>query len=229
MKTIFNSKYLSKNWWNLNGPCKILHTLNKTRINYIKNKISNDNKNILDIGCGGGILTEKLSIYKHKTIGLDSSKELIDTAINHNNNNNLNINYYVSDINQIDKTNKIYKEKFDVLICMEVIEHIYNINSVINTCNFFLKSHGDLFISTLNKSIYTYLYMILFGEYLTNSIPKKTHFYNNFIKPKELNKILKNNNFYIKSIKGIKYNPFLNYSFISNDVNNNYIIHAKKI
>ena len=111
---------------------------------------------------------------------------------------------------------------------MEVIEHVSNINMFIKLCNYFLKKNGDLIISTLNKSICVYIYMILLGEYITNFIPKKTHSYKYFIRPNKLNRILKKYNFNIKNIHGIKYNSFLKHSFISNNLNNNYILHAKK-
>ncbi|HFL8824388.1 MAG TPA: bifunctional 2-polyprenyl-6-hydroxyphenol methylase/3-demethylubiquinol 3-O-methyltransferase UbiG [Candidatus Azoamicus sp. OHIO1] len=219
----FEFKFISENWWDLNGPCKALHSLNNVRLNYIKNKTPITNKNIIDLGCGGGILSEKLTLHNGNVTGIDNSKELILIAKNHSKNKKT--QYLNYDIENFSKTNK---NKFDIIICMEVIEHIKDPIKLINLCKEILNINGDIFLSSLNKNIKTYLNMIFFGEYITKKIPKGTHLYNNFISPKYLNEILKINNLEIIDIKGIKYNPLTNLSKISNNPNNNYIAHIKK-
>lgn len=213
-----------KDWWNRNGVCKILHSINPVRTDFITNKINLKNKDILDVGCGGGILTENLSKYKANIIGIDISKMLIKTAKKHSKRNN--ITYHVCDINQFSAINK---KKFDIITCMELIEHINDQENLIKICKQLLKKNGSIFLSSVNKKIMSYLYLILIGEFITKKVPKKIHNYNKFITPYDLNKILKKHNLYVDDIKEINYNPIINYSYISDNININYIAHIKKI
>lgn len=219
-----NKKFdlLYKEWWNKNGACKMLHSINPIRMEFIINKINLENKKILDIGCGGGILTESLSKYSQNITGIDISNALIKTAIRHDIKKK--IKYFTCDINDFSKLNN---KKFDVITCMEVIEHTNNKKNLIKILKYLLKKNGSIFISSVNKNIFSYLYLILFAEFITKKIPKKIHNYNKFITPYNLNKLLKINNLYIDDIKEINYNPITNYSYISDKINFNYIVHIK--
>lgn len=218
----FDFKYLSKKWWETQGPYKTLHFINNTRFNYIRNKAKINEKKILDIGCGGGILSEKLKTHGGIVTGIDISNELINIAKIHNKNNN--IEYYNCDILEL-KTKQ--NKKYDIITCMEVLEHVKNQDSFIKTCKQKLKNKGSLFISSLNKNINTYIKIILLGEYVSNIIPKGTHLYEKFITPKSINLILKKYKLNIIEIKGIDYNPVTNQAKITNDIKNNYIMHIK--
>lgn len=217
----FDFKHLSKIWWEKLGQCKTLHSINSTRFNYINNKVKINKKKILDIGCGGGILSEKLEVHGGLITGIDISNELINVAKNHSNNN---IKYHKCDIFEFkEKKNN----KYDIIICMEVLEHINNQDAFIKTCKQKLKTKGNLFISSLNKNINTYTKIILLGEYISNIIPKGTHLYKKFITPKSINLILKKYKLNIIETKGINYNPITNQTKITNNVKNNYIMQIK--
>lgn len=212
---------ISHNWWNKQGPCEPLHSLNATRFNYIKNTSIIKNKTILDIGCGGGILSEKLALHGAKVTGIDISNSLINIAKTHSKLKNLKIIYKNYDINTFCKENN---KKFDIIICMEILEHINKKNSFFKNLKFLSTSNGLLFISSINKTIETYIYIILFGEYINQKIEKKTHLYENFISINEIKYNLNKINFTIQNIKNLKYNPLLKYSIISKNIPKNYII-----
>ena len=226
MKNKSSFEKIYKKWWLINGPCKALHALNTSRVDFIINKTNNKKKKIIDIGCGGGILSESLQKLGANVTWIDISKKLIKTAKNHAKKQNLNIKYINIDINDFFKKNK---KKFDIILCMELIEHINNPEKLINSCNKMIKKKGKIFISSINKIIKSYIYIILIGEFISKIIPKGTHNYNKFISPYNLNKILNKNGLNIKEIKGIKYNPIFNYSFITDNISTNYITYIKKI
>ena len=144
MKNKSSFEKIYKKWWLINGPCKALHALNTSRVDFIINKTNIKKKKILDIGCGGGILSESLQKLGANVTGIDISKKLIKTAKNHAKKQNLNIKYINIDINDFFKKNK---KKFDIILCMELIEHINNPEKLINSCNKMIKKKGKIFIS----------------------------------------------------------------------------------
>lgn len=221
-KNVFEK--ISNMWWNKNGPCQPLHVLNSIRFNYIANTSNIKNKTILDLGCGGGILSEKLALHGAIVTGIDTSTSLINIAKRRSHAEKLNINYQNCDINDFYKKNKA---KFDIIICMEMLEHINEKNTLLNTCKLISNDNGLIFISSLNKDIKTYAYIILSGEYLSQKIEKKTHLYETFISIYELKTELTKLNFKIENIKGLKYNAISNYAKISNNSIQNYIIKIK--
>lgn len=212
---------LSKDWWNKNKACQPLHIINNIRFNYIKSKTDINKKNIIDIGCGGGILSEKLALHGAVILGIDKSKDLITLAKNRNKKKLLNIKYINTSLECFAKKNH---KNFDVIICMEMIEHLNNKFDLINLINKLSKKHSIIILSSLNKNITTYLYMILSGEYLTKKIQINTHIYENLISPY----FLKQCNFKIIDIKGIKYNPLIKYSNINTTPKINYILTLQK-
>lgn len=220
MKNIF--ELISKNWWEKTGPCKPLHTLNTIRFNFIKKHTKINKKNILDIGCGAGILSEKLSLHGGMVTGIDISKKLINIAQQHSQKNKLQINYQHSNIENFIKKND---KKFDILICTEVLEHLNNPEILIKLCKKANHEKSDIFLSSLNKNIITYINIILLGEFISKKLKKNTHNYNKFISIHNLKNILNKEKLYIKNIKGLIYNPILNYAKISNNYNINYLIH----
>lgn len=218
-------------WWNKNGPYGLLHTMNPLRIFFIKNaiidnfkNISNDNINILDIGCGGGITCESLCKEGFKITGVDPSEESILVAKEHAKRSNLNINYYVASPESLSTDNK-----FDVVISLEVIEHVQNPKDFIEICQSLLKKDGVLILSTINRTIKSFALAIVAAEYVLRWVPKGTHNWNNFLKPSELSKILRLYNLNIDNMEGMRFSLTKNQWFLTDDFNMHYIFSASRI
>lgn len=208
-----------KDWSELYGSCRALHSINAVRFDYITNAICIKNKNILDIGCGGGILSEKLRLHGANVTGIDKSKILIDIARRNYNSNVLYVNTDIEHFNS--------NVKYDIIVCMEVIEHLKNISMFFDFL-YKIKSHNtQLFVSSLDKSILNYLEIIFFGEYVSKILQKNTHNYDNFTSIAELCCYFKENKFFIEDIKFIKYYPLLNFAVLSNIKSFNYVIKVR--
>tara|TARA_B100001121_G_scaffold245059_1_gene219861 strand:+ start:598 stop:1326 length:729 start_codon:yes stop_codon:yes gene_type:complete len=225
---------IAEEWWNPNGKFKPLHKFNPIRIEYIKNNIikdfsilSNDKPlkgiSILDIGCGGGLLSEPLARLGAEVVGIDASKKNIDIAKHHLKKSNLKVEYY-------DKSPESfrYNKKFDVILNMEIVEHVENIPEFISQSAKFLKDTGIMFIATLNQTLKSYVFAIVGAEYILRWLPIGTHEWNKFVKPENLEKICNKSSLVLKKIDGVKFNPFLNEWKLSNDKSVNYITKYKK-
>ena len=225
---------MAEEWWDPEGKFKPLHKFNPLRIEYIKNniirkfKIKKKNKplnnlEILDIGCGGGLLSEPMSRLGGKVTGIDASIKNINIARAHAFKNNLKINY----INASPEKLK-YKKKYDVILNMEVVEHVDDINLFIKSCSLLLKKNGIMFLATINKTLKSYLFAIIGAEYVLNWLPVGTHDWFKFVDPKELDLICKKNTLQLLEIKGMKFNIFQNEWNISKNTDVNYISKFKK-
>ena len=225
---------IAEEWWNPNGKFKPLHKFNPIRIEYIKkniikdfNILANDKPlsgiSILDIGCGGGLLSEPLARLGANVVGIDASKKNIDVAKHHLSKSNLKIEYY-----DVSPENFSYKKKFDVILNMEIVEHVEDIPKFINQSAKFLKIDGIMFIATLNQTLKSYFFAILGAEYILRWLPIGTHDWNKFVKPEKLEKICNNNSLVLKKIDGVKFNPLLNKWKLSSDKSINYITKYKK-
>jgi len=225
---------IAEEWWNPNGKFKPLHKFNPIRIEYIKNNIIKDfnissNHNplkgisILDIGCGGGLLSEPLARLGAEVVGIDASKKNIDIAKHHLKKSNLNIEYH-------DKSpeNFNYEKKFDVILNMEIVEHVEDIPKFINQSTKFLKNNGLMFIATLNQTLKSYVFAIIGAEYILRWLPIGTHDWNKFIKPEELNSFLSQEKFSTLDIRGLSFNPILSKWKKTKDLSVNYIICSSK-
>ena len=216
---------ISYSWWDPDGPFKPLHMLNPVRTNFIKNTVDLDNKSLIDVGCGGGLLCESLVSSNNNVTGIDMSKDAIEIAKTHQVLNNLNINYQNISLEKlITESNK----KYDVLTCLELVEHVPDPEKLIYDCVKITKNNADLFFSTLNRNLVSYLVSIIGAEYVFNILPKGTHDYKTFIKPSEFCGLLRKKSIEVKSIRGISYNIFNKKFYESNNPNINYIIHCKK-
>jgi 2-polyprenyl-6-hydroxyphenyl methylase/3-demethylubiquinone-9 3-methyltransferase len=216
---------ISYSWWDPEGPFKPLHMLNPVRTNFIKNSVDLDYKSLIDIGCGGGLLCENLVSNNNKVTGIDMSEDAIEIAKTHKALNNLDINYQnISLENLIEKSN----EKYDVLTCLELVEHVPDPEKLISDCIKITKDNADLFFSTLNRNLISYLVSIIGAEYIFNILPKGTHDYKTFIKPSEFCGLLRKKSCEVSSIKGISYNIFNKKFYESSNPNINYIINCKK-
>tara|TARA_A100001015_G_scaffold320590_1_gene447531 strand:- start:199 stop:897 length:699 start_codon:yes stop_codon:yes gene_type:complete len=216
---------ISYSWWDPEGPFKPLHMLNPVRVNFIKNSINLKNKSLIDVGCGGGLLCEELFSKTTKVKGIDMSNEAIEIAKIHQTLRNLDIDYQNISLDKLIKDSKI---RYDVLTCLELIEHVPDPEKLIQDCINVTKNESDLFFSTLNRNLISYLISIVGAEYIFNILPRGTHDYKNFIKPSEFCKILRKNSLEVHSIKGINYNFLNNKFYESSNPIINYIIHCKK-
>jgi len=233
-KEIEKFSAIATEWWNPNGKFKPLHEFNPIRIKYIKDNIINNFKlnltnkplkkiNILDIGCGGGLLSEPMCRLGASVTGIDASKKNIEIAKLHAKTNKLKINYMCASPETL-KT----KIKFDVILNMEIIEHVKDIDLFIKESSNLLKKNGLMFIATLNKTLKSYLFAIVGAEYILNWLPIGTHDWNKFVKPEDIIRICKKNNLHIKKIDGMKLNLLNNQWSLSKDNSVNYIAKFKK-
>ena len=226
---------LAEEWWDVNGKFKPLHMFNPIRIEYITEKLkyhfniesNNDNFlnkiNILDIGCGGGLISEPLARLGGSVTGIDASEKNIKVAKTHAKKNNLKIQYLNTSPEKLE-----VDEKFDVILNLEIVEHVENVNLFLRSCNKLLKKNGIMFTATLNRTLTSYVKAIIGAEYILRWLPIGTHDWNKFIKPEELEKLLTEEKFKTIDIKGLKFNPLTSKWKRSNDLSVNYIISSKK-
>ena len=226
---------LAEEWWDVNGKFKPLHMFNPIRIEYITEKIkihyslkkdkSNylEGLNILDIGCGGGLISEPMARLGANVTGIDASKKNIDIAKLHSKKNDLKINYLNASPENLE-----HIEKFDIILNLEIVEHVNNVNLYIKSCYKLLKKNGIMFTATLNRSFISYIKAIIGAEYILRWLPIGTHDWNKFIKPEELEKFLSDEKFSTLDVKGLKFNPFLKKWKKTNDLSVNYIISSLK-
>ena len=229
-KEIEKFSQLAEEWWNPNGKFAPLHKFNPVRIDFVREKLvsyfklnsdSNEplkNIDILDIGCGGGLLSEPMKRLGANITGIDASKKNIEIAKLHAKQMNLKINY----LNSTPEEVKI-KNKFDVILNMEVVEHVSSIDYFIKHCSKILKKGGIMFVATINKTLKSYLEAIVGAEYILRWLPIGTHNWDNFIEPNKLKSIAKNNGFENKDLIGVKFNLFTGKWKCSSDTSVNYI------
>ena len=221
---------MAKDWWNPNGKFKPLHLLNPARIEYIKDKLISHFKRdlsiekplkelkILDIGCGGGLLCEPLKRLGAVMTGIDASNNNIEVAKLHSKEMSLNIKYI-----HCSPENLNFKNEFDVILNMEVVEHVSNVNLFIQNCSKLIKKNGIMFVATINKNLKSYLYAILGAEYVLRWLPIGTHDWDKFLTPQNLEIIANKNSFMADATVGMKFNLFSNKWNKSNDTSINYI------
>ncbi len=209
-------------WWDVNGPFKTLHHINTARLEYIQARVNLANQNILDVGCGGGILSESLAKAHANVTAIDASESAIQVAKRHAKENHLNINYQHTTID-----NFTSNEKFDVITCLELIEHVPQPQQLLHDCVKFLKPGGSIFVSTINRNLKAYALAILGAEYILRLLPRGTHDYQKFITPAELAHFYRELDIELLDISGIKYNPLLKQTSITRDCSVNYITHGK--
>tara|TARA_Y100000389_G_scaffold203020_1_gene250131 strand:+ start:833 stop:1555 length:723 start_codon:yes stop_codon:yes gene_type:complete len=233
-KEIEKFSKIAEEWWNPNGKFKPLHNFNPIRIKYIKENIekylklkSKDkplrNIKLLDIGCGGGLLSEPMCRLGANVVGIDASKKNIEVAKFHAKKNKLKIDYKVASPETL-KT----KTKFDIILNMEIVEHVDDINFFINESSKLLKKNGMMFIATLNKTLKSYMLAIVGAEYILKWLPIGTHDWEKFIKPDDLINISKKNNLLLDKLDGMKFNILDDSWKISNDTSVNYIVRLIK-
>ena len=226
---------MSEEWWDPNGKFKPLHKFNPIRVKYIIDntlshfKINKKNDplkglNILDVGCGGGLLTEPLSRLGANVIGIDASKNNIEVAKRHLQKGNLKIKYYCATPEDFKST-----VKFDVILNMEIVEHVQDLNLFLNQTSKFLKKNGLMYVATINKTLKSYLFAIIGAEYILRWLPIGTHEWDKFIDPNDLIKISKKYNLQLQNLDGMKFNIITDKWSISSDKSINYIGKFNKV
>ncbi len=228
-KEIDKFSKMANEWWNPEGKFKPLHKFNPTRIKYIKENIINNFKlknkfrplsgiNILDIGCGGGLLSEPMSRMGANVTGIDASDKNIKIAKLHSKKNKLKINYLCSSPEKL----KIAK-KFDVILNMEIVEHVEDIDFFLKSCSKLLKKDGLMFVATINKTLRSYIFAIVGAEYVLRWLPIGTHEWEKFVKPEDLKKILMKYDLSLNKLEGMNFNIIKDEWSISRDLSVNYI------
>ena len=222
---------LAGEWWDVNGKFKPLHMFNPIRIEYILEEIAKHfrldrekklllkNLEILDIGCGGGLISEPMARLGGNVTGIDAAEKNIKIASLHSKESNLKINYLNKSPEQLKE-----REKFDVILNLEVVEHVDNLDLYLQSCSNLLKKNGLMFTATINRTLTSYIKAIIGAEYILRWLPVGTHDWNKFIKPEELQKKLDYKKFTTNNIKGLEFNPIFNKWKKSDNLSVNYII-----
>ena len=224
---------MASEWWDPNGKFAPLHKFNPVRQEYLVDKIKNHfstlpngsypfkNLNLLDVGCGGGLIAEPMTRLGAKVTGIDASEKNINVAKFHAEQMNLKINYLCA-------TPEKLNEQFDVILCLEIIEHVADVDLFIKSCAKLLRKNGIIFFATLNRTAKSFLFAIVGAEYILNWLPKGTHDWNKFLKPNEIISVASNYQLALKETVGFKFNIFLREWQKSRDTDVNYAVSFKK-
>ena len=216
---------LASRWWDEHGEFKPLHEMNPLRLNFINTGSPLADKTACDIGCGGGILSESMAKCGAAVTGLDMGKAPLSVARLHAMESDLEIDYQQITAEEFAQKNA---GKYDVVTCMEMLEHVPDPASVINACYSLIKPGGSVYFSTINRNPKSYLFAIVGAEYLMKMLPRATHDYARFIKPSELDSWARAAGLELSNLKGVSYNPFTGLFSQSQDVDVNYMVHYTK-
>ena len=217
---------LAAKWWDKDGEFRPLHQINPLRVDFIEERSSVEDKKVLDVGCGGGILAEALNELGANVTGIDASENTIGVAKSHSRSIGSDVIYIQNTIEEFISSHP--NEKFDVITCLEMLEHVPSPNEIIKSCSNLLKDDGNIFFSTINRNPRSYLFAVIGAEYILNLLPKGTHDYEKFIKPSELAKWIREAGLNSKETIGLSYNPITGNYWLGKDIQVNYMVHAKK-
>lgn len=209
---------LSKAWWDTEGPLKTLHDINPARLAYIQSITPHLKQSVLDIGCGGGILSEALAHQGAKVTGLDAEISVIEVAKAHAKSENLSIEYICKPIESF------IAQPFSIITCMEMLEHVQDPSLIISNAVRLLSNDGYLFLSTINRTIKSYASVILAAEYMLGILPKQTHDFQKFIKPSELAEVARSAGLEVVDVRGLSYHPFTRQASLASSVDVNYLM-----
>lgn len=216
---------LAERWWDPKGEFKPLHIINPLRAEFIASRVDLKNMDVLDVGCGGGLLCEALFDFNGKISGIDAAGPGIEVAKRHAKDNCKEILY--RDITAEELVDS-ESEKYDVVTCLEVIEHVPDPQSLVTACSNLLKPGGSLFLSTINRNPRSWITAIVGAEYIFNILPKGTHEFSKFIKPSELASCMRTAGINLSETKGMFYNPLTHKANLNNDLGVNYLMYGKK-
>ena len=216
----------ARRWWDRDGEFKPLHDINPLRLGYITGRVNLEGKRVLDVGCGGGILTESLAGQGAEVLGIDVTEAAIDVARLHRHESGIFPDYELMTIEELAATEP---EPFDVITCLEMLEHVPDPASVITSCRQLLKDDGHLFLSTINRNPKSYLLAIIGAEYILKLLPKGTHDYEKLIKPSELSAWCRQAGINVEDLTGMTYNPLTRIYKTGKDLDVNYLAHARPV
>jgi len=213
---------LASRWWDRQGEFKPLHDINPLRLHYIDERVQLPGKRVLDVGCGGGILSESMARLGADVTGIDMGKAPLSVAKLHALETDVELDYQQITVEQLAEEQP---DSFDVVTCMEMMEHVPDPASVINACKKLVKPGGSVFFSTINRNPKSYMFAILGAEYILHMLPRGTHDYARFIKPSELDEWARNSELSLRDITGMTYNPLTRTYKLGHDVDVNYMVH----
>lgn len=212
-------------WWDKESEFKPLHDINPLRLNYIDEHVGLAGKKALDVGCGGGILSESMAKKGAQVTGIDLGKAPLAVAEIHAQEQGLNIEYQAISAEALAVQRPL---SFDVVTCMEMLEHVPDPAAIVKACAQLAKPQGQVFFATINRSLKSFLFAIIGAEYILNLLPKGTHEYEKLIRPSELDRWIRHACMRTSEVVGMTYNPFNKSYVLSTDVGVNYLVHAKK-
>ncbi len=215
---------LAQDWWDSTGDVKTLHSINPVRTKYITARFPVRDRCVLDVGCGGGLLTEALAKAGANMTGIDASQAAIRTARQHASEHHLRIDYHCLTAEALLQTSE---QRFDAITCMELLEHVPDPEQLLHTLARLLNPGGHIVLSTINRNLPSYLGAVVAAEYLLHLLPKGTHDYSRFIRPSELYRWLRAANFHAEDIVGLHYLPGVNYCTLTSAPTINYMVHAR--
>lgn len=224
---------LSEHWWDKTGPLRTLHDINPTRLQFILKHTSLKHQKVLDVGCGGGIFSEALAKEGALVTAIDLESNAIEIAKKHAKTRQLSIDYECTSIEalveeyQQSKTEDKQSELYDIVTCMEMLEHVPHPEQIIEACASLLKPQGKLFLSTINRTWKAYGLAIVAAEHLLNLVPKNTHHYDNFIKPSEIAQWLRNEKLSLQALAGLEYNPCSHQASLTDNLDIGYLVMAE--
>lgn len=216
---------LAHRWWDKNSEFKPLHAINPLRLNFIDSVASLAGKRVLDVGCGGGILSESMASKGAHVTGIDLGEKALKVAQLHALESGVSVDYQCIAVEAMAQQ---HPNAFDVVTCMEMLEHVPDPASVVNACAHLVKPGGHVFFSTINRNPKAYVFAVLGAEYVLNLLQKGTHDYAKFIKPSELSAWCRNSDLNIMQMQGMGYNPFTQHYSLNEDVSVNYLVHTQK-
>lgn len=215
---------LAHKWWDMNSEFKPLHEINPLRLDYIDGLVGLSGKRVLDVGCGGGILSESMHFKGADVTGIDLGEKALNVAKLHQLESGAKVAYQLVPVEQLAAEQPA---SFDVVTCMEMLEHVPDPSSVVAACARLVKPGGSVFFSTINRNPKAYLFAVIGAEYILNLLPKGTHDYAKFIKPSELSRWVRDAGLNVSGMRGMSYNPITKHYWLSDDVSVNYLIHTQ--
>jgi len=215
---------LAHKWWDKNSEFKPLHEINPLRLEYIDMLAGLQGKHVLDVGCGGGILSESMYFKGADVVGIDLGTKALNVAKLHQLESGAKVDYQLIAVEQLAAERPA---SFDVVTCMEMLEHVPDPAAVVAACARLVKPGGSVFFSTINRGPKAYLFAVIGAEYVLNMLPKGTHDYAKFIKPSELSSWARNAGLDISGLRGMSYNPITKHYSLGDDVSVNYLMHTQ--